>query len=267
MAAGPQDRALGLGDIVGEACLSLGAGSTVMWQLALRPVGLGVAEHSTTLLRPYDRLRTSVTFVLATVLGTDQEREAVARMVNQAHRPVRSVGRYDAFDPEAQLWVAATLARNAEVMYERTFGRLSDESRERIYRDSWVVGTTLQVRKEQWPQTRTEFLEYWDLMVERLEPDPDVQAYARKLLDTRGLPPLVRPLMPLQSLMTRGNLPPEMRELLGLPWSDRDQTRYDAFWRWFPPVYRRIPRFLRTLGTRVYLYDMRRRFRTGTRVI
>jgi uncharacterized protein (DUF2236 family) len=258
---------VGLADFVDEACLSLGAGSTVMWQLALKPVGLGVAEHSTTLQRPFDRLRTTVSYVLAMVHGTDAERRAVARMVNHAHRPVRSEGRYDAFDPDAQLWVAATLARNAEEMYERVFGRLSDAARERVYRDCWILGTALQVREEQWPPDRAAFLAYWDSMVPRLEPDPVVQAYANRLLDPRRLPLVVRPLIPLQSLMTRGNLPPEVRDLLALRWSERDQRRYDLFWRWFPPVYRRTPRWLRTAGSRLYLRDLRRRFRKGARVI
>lgn len=256
-----------LSDFIDEACLTLGAGSTVMWQLALKPVGLGVAEHSNTLERPLDRLRTTVTFVIAMILGTDEERRAIVRMVNQAHRPVRSEGRYDAYDPGAQLWVAATLARNAEEMYERTFGPLSAGAREQVYRDCWIFGTALQVAEEQWPPTRAEFLDYWDSMVTQLEPDPTVQAYANKLLDTRGLPLLVRPLIPLQSLMTRGNLPRGVREVLGLPWSARDQRRYDLFWVWFPPIYRRTPRFLRTVGARVYLYDMRRRFKRGKRVI
>ena len=122
---------IALADIIGEACMGLGAGSTVMLQLALRPVGLGVAEHSATLNRPLDRLRTTATFVMCMVLGTDEERQAIARMVNKAHVPVRSKD-YNAFDPDAQLWVAATLARNSEQMYERVFGPLSEESRERI---------------------------------------------------------------------------------------------------------------------------------------
>jgi uncharacterized protein (DUF2236 family) len=261
----PHERALA--DFVDEACLTLGAGSTVMWQLALKPVGLGVAEHSTTLERPFDRLRTTVSFVLAMVLGTEEERRQVAAMVNRAHGPVRSPGRYDAFDPEAQLWVAVTLAHNAEEMYERTFGRLPDASRERLLRDCRVFGTVLQVDEAQWPGSRAEFLSYWEGMLPRLEPDPAVQDYAARLLDPRGMPWQMRPLLPLQSLMTRGNLPPEVRAVLALPWSDRDQRRYDRFWRWFPPVYRRVPRFLRTAGSRAYLHDMRRRLRTGRRVI
>jgi len=263
---GSNTRELALADIIGEACMGLGAGSTVMLQLALRPVGLGVAEHSATLNRPLDRLRTTATFVMCMVLGTESERRAIARMVNKAHMPVRSE-QYDAFDPSAQLWVAATLARNSEQMYERTFGPLSSASRERIYRDSWVFGTVLQVTPDLWPPTRAEFEDYWISMQSQLSAEPGVQDYARQLLTTRGKPLVAKPLMPLQSLMTRGNLTPEQRALLGLPWSARDQKRYDLFWRWFPRVYRHVPRFLRTVGARVNLLDMRLRMRLGRRVI
>jgi uncharacterized protein (DUF2236 family) len=263
---GSTTRELALADIIGEACMGLGAGSTVMLQLALRPVGLGVAEHSATLNRPLDRLRTTATFVTCMVLGTESERRAIARMVNKAHVPVRSE-QYDAFDPSAQLWVAATLARNSEQIYERTFGPFSSASRERIYRDSWVFGTVLQVTPDMWPPTREAFEDYWTSMQSQLSAEPGVQDYARQLFTTRGKPLVAKPLMPLQSLMTRGNLTPEQRALLGLPWSARDQKRYDLFWRWFPRVYRHVPRFLRTLGTRVNLLDMRLRMRLGRRVI
>ena len=50
-----------LADFVGESMLLLGAGATVLLQLALRGVGHGVADHSTTLVRPLDRLRTTMT--------------------------------------------------------------------------------------------------------------------------------------------------------------------------------------------------------------
>lgn len=259
-------RELALADIIGESCMGLGAGSTVMLQLALRPVGLGVAEHSATLNRPLDRLRTTATFVMCMVLGTEAERQAVARMVNKAHVPVRSA-EYDAFDPDAQLWVAATLARNSEAMYERTFGPLPEASRERIYRDSWVFGTVLQVSPDMWPPTRAEFEDYWISMQSKLSAGPEVQDYARRLLTTRGKPLVAKPLMPLQSLMTRGNLTPEQRALLGLPWTARDQKRYDLFWRFFPRIYRRIPRPVRTFGARVNLFDMRLRMKLGRRVI
>lgn len=250
-------RNLQLRDFIGETSLLLGAGSTVFYQLADKPTGLGVAEHSTTLARPVDRLRTTLLYVYVAVLGTDEERKAIRRMVDKAHAPVRSEGRYSAFDPDLQLWVAATLAHNGLFIHERIFGRLDDATRERIYKDNQVLGTMLQVKPEQWPETLADFEKYWEHKLTTLEPHPTVQVYAQRLLEPSRL----------QSLMARGNLEPEVREILGFTWTPADQRRYDLFWKVFPPLYRLTPRFLRQLPANLILRDTRRRLRAGTRVI
>jgi uncharacterized protein (DUF2236 family) len=263
----PAEGAFGLADFVGEAVLLAGAGSAVMWQLARKEVGLGVVEHSTTLDRPLDRLRTTLTYVYVMALGNEVERRAVASMVDRRHAPVRSAGRYSAFDPELQLWVAATLARTGETVRERVFGPMDPATRERVYRESWVLGTALQVTPVMWPPTRAEFEEYWRASVALLAPDPAVQRYARRLLSSRAAPLLVRPVQPLQSLLTRGDLDPRTRDVLALPWTPQDQTRYDRFWRLVPPVYRQLPGGVRQLPARLVLADFRRRLRSGRRVI
>jgi uncharacterized protein (DUF2236 family) len=256
-----------LADFICEQALLLGAGSTVLNQLAMKGVGLGVAEHSTALARPVDRLRTTLTYVYVMIAGTDEERRAIARLVNGAHAPVRSEGRYTAFDRELQLWVAATLAQNGLFIYEKTFGPLDEASRQQIYADSQILGNALQATPDQWPATLAEFRTYWTASLGRMESDPTVQVYVQSLLDHRGHPRGLRWLGPLQDLMSRGNLEPHVREILGLSWTPRDQRRYDLFWKVFPPVYRRVPRFLRQLPARLVLADMRRRMRRGARVI
>jgi len=262
-----QDAKFGMADYVAERMLLLGAGSTVMYQLAMKGVGLGVAEHSTTLTRPVDRLRTTLTYVYVMSFGTDEEQKAISRMVNRMHAGVRSPDRYSAHDPELQLWVAATLARNGEELYQRVFGPMDEATKERCYRDAWIFGTALQVKPEMWPQTRAEFDTYWEESLLRLEPDPIVQRYAGQLLTYHGGGIFIRLVLPLQSLMTRGNLDARTREILALPWSGRDQRLYDAFWRVFVPVYRRVPRRLRHLEAHLVLRDMRKRLKAGTRVI
>ena len=261
------EGAFGLADFVAEAMLLLGAGSAVMYQLARKEVGLGVIEHSSTLDRPFDRLRTTLTYVYVMTLGTSDERRAVAAMVDRRHVPVRSAGRYSAFDPELQLWVAATLARTGESLHERVFGRMDPATRERVYRESWVLGTALQVPPEMWPPTRADFEDYWRASLAGLAPHPAIQAYARRLLSTGAAPVAARPLQPLQSLVTRGNLDAQTREVLALPWSAQDQVRYDRFWRWFPPAYRAIPRGVRQLPAGLVLADVRRRRDAGRHVI
>ncbi|MCX6397887.1 MAG: oxygenase MpaB family protein [Propionibacteriales bacterium] len=257
---------LGLADYIGEGALLLGAGSTVMNQLALYGVGKGVAEHSNTLDRPLDRLRTTLTYVYVMTLGTEDERKAVARMVNRAHRTVKGPD-YTAFDPHLQLWVAATLAQNGEFIYEKTFGPLSEAARERSCRECWIFGTALQVPQEAWPATRSAFTTYWEQMQGELSPDPVVQAYAAKLLSTKGAPLVLRPAIALQNLLTRGNLEPHVREILALTWSRTDQRLYDGFWTLFRAVYPRVPKPLRTLHSRLVLRGMRRRLREHRRVM
>lgn len=256
----------GIDTYIDETALLLGAGSAVMYQLALVGVGRGVAEHSNTLSRPLDRLRTTLTYVYGILLGTEEERAAIARMVNKAHVPVKGDG-YTAFDPRLQLWVAATLTYTGEQMYEKTFGPMDPASRERAYRESWLMGTALQVTDDMWPQTRAEFDGYWDKMQGELTPDPQVQRYARLLLEPTWKLWYLAPFVMLQSLVTRGNLTPEARAVLGLSWSARDQRRYDRFWRVFGTTYRLVPKPLRTLYPRLVLRGFRRRMKQGCRVI
>lgn len=259
--------AVTMNDQVSEVGLLLGAGAAVMNQLAMLGVGEGVTEHSTTLQRPIDRLRTTLTYIFVLGMGTDEEKAAVQRMVNRMHVPVRAEGRYNAFDPRLQLWVAATLTQMGELLHERIFGRLDEVSREHIYRETWIFGTLLQVREEDWPQTRAAFDDYWATSLGELESTPAVRRYAASVIGQEGSPLALRPLMPLQSLLTRGLVPPEVREVLDLPWTPRDQRRFDLFWKVFPSVYRLVPRVLRTLPARLYLRDFRRRMAQGKRVI
>lgn len=266
-AAEPREGApSGLADLIAEQALMLGAGSTVFYQLAELGVGLGVAEHSTTLTRPVDRLRTTLTYVYVMILGTETERRTIARLVNKAHAPVRSPGRYTAYDRDLQLWVAATLAHNGIFIRERVWGPLSDADRLRLYRDAQIFGNALQVRPEQWPETLADFEAYWEERVGQLASEPAVREYCHQLLGYAA-PWWLRWMSPLQQLLDRGNLDPRTREVLGFAWTAQDQRRYDLFWKVFPPVYRRVPRVLRQLPAHTLLWDMRRRMRTGARVI
>lgn len=259
--------AVTMADQVLEVAMLLGSGAAVMNQIAMPGVGLGVVEHSTTLQRQADRLRTTLTYVYGMAVGTEEEKRTIARLVNKAHVPIRSEGRYSAFDPELQLWVAATLTEMGERVWELTFGPLDPVSREHIYRETWIYGTALQVKESSWPQTRAEFDDYWQRSLARLRPDPRVQKYAAALIDWRRAPWPYKPLLPLQNLLARGLVSQQTRDALGFAWTRRDQMLFDLFWKVFPPVYRFIPRPLRTLRARLLMRDFRRRLRLGRRVI
>ena len=59
----------------------------------------------------------------------------------------------------------------------------------------------------------------------------------------------------------------DVRDLLGLTWSWREQKLYDLFWSVHNIVYPVLPRFVRFAHARLVMRDFRRRMRKGKRVI
>ncbi|MEO8908061.1 MAG: oxygenase MpaB family protein, partial [Microbacteriaceae bacterium] len=148
-----------LRDIAAEGVLLAGGGRAILLQIAYPGVGRGVAEHSDFASHPLDRLHATLTYAYAVVYGTDAEITAVRRRVNRAHASViggadAAGPEYSAYDPELQLWVAATLYDTAISLYERIFGTLDDETAELVYREYGALGTVLQVPPDAWPVDR-----------------------------------------------------------------------------------------------------------------
>ena len=63
--------------------------------------------------------------------------------------------------------------------------------------------------------------------------------------------------------MTTGFLPPEFRTQMRLPWSERRQRRFDVLMAAIAAVAQRLPGLLRRFPFNFYLYDLRKRLRTG----
>ena len=92
--------------------------ANVIMQLARLPVGRGVAESTVDSGRvdrhPFKRQRTTGSYLIVAMLGTEHERSAMRREVDRQHRAVvrteeESDVAYSAFDSELQLWVAACI--------------------------------------------------------------------------------------------------------------------------------------------------------------
>jgi len=263
--------ALGIRDLAPESVLVLAGGRAILLQIANPAVAHGVARHSDFAARPLDRLTGTLSYVYAVTCGTPIDRAAAVRRVSLAHRPVhsaRTVGvpaadepaghppAYNAFDPQLQLWVAATLYESATRMHDLVYGPLADTDAESVYRDYGVLGTALQVPAGLWPADRAAFAEYWDQAVAALSTDDTTRSVARQLLYPKTGPVWLRLAMPLARLVTTGLLTPTERALFDLPWSAGRERAYGlaiGVVRW---VYPRLPARLRHA-------PMRRSLRTG----
>ncbi|GAA3865972.1 oxygenase MpaB family protein [Leifsonia kafniensis] len=256
-------------DKAAEAILIAGGGRAILLQLANPAIGHGVAHHSDFTNRPLDRLHATLTYVYAVSCGTPEELRAVRRRVNRAHAPVRSAPTdadseasaehpaYNAFTPELQLWVAATLYDSAVTVHNRVFGPLSDDEADGMYRDYAALGSELQVPQSLWPADRAAFADYWTDQLSRLRTDATTRNVATQLLHPRTGPFWLRAAMPVGRLLTAGFLPPELREAFELRWTRRDQKRFDRLMRVSSVVYPVLPRAIRHWPKNHYLRALR----------
>jgi len=248
-----------------EAILIAGGGRAILLQLANPAIGHGVAHHSDFTNRPLDRLHATLTYVYAVSCGTPDELNAVRRRVNQAHVPVHSAHAeesadhpaYNAFTPELQLWVAATLYDSAMTVHDHVFGPLSEDAADRMYLDYAALGAELQVPRTLWPADRAAFAAYWNDQLARLRTDETTRNVAAQLLHPRTGPFWLRAAMPTGRLLTTGFLPPDLRADFALPWTPRSQRRFDRLMRFTSVVYPLLPRPIRHWPKNHYLRVLR----------
>lgn len=252
------------------------AGANVVMQLSMLPVGHGVAKSTVDSGRidkhPVKRLRTTLSYVAIAALGTDDERDAMRREVNRSHRAVRSGPddpvAYNAFDVDLQLWVAACLYRGVEDLHRVLYGEPDPAAADAMYQHAARLGTTLQVPADRWPEDRAAFERYWDAKVAEIEMDDLTRRYLRRIAGGQVFgPPIDWLIGPPTRLLTVGFLPQPFRDELGLPWDRRRQAAFDVLVGAGAAVSRNLPRPLREFPMNYYLWDARRRIRTGRPIV
>jgi uncharacterized protein (DUF2236 family) len=246
------------------------AAANVVMQLALPGVGYGVVESKvdsgSILKHPWKRLRTTSAYLAVAVFGSEEDRAAFREAVDGAHRQVISTAespvKYNAFDRDLQMWVAACLFVGLEDTYKLLRGEMSAGQAEQFYRSARTLGTTLQVTEDQWPATRVDFDEYWDDACKKVVIDPPVRDYLMELVNLRMINPLLGlPFRPLLKFLTVGFLAPVFRDALGVSWSRGRQRRFEWLFLLVAFINRFLPVFLRQGGSFIVLADVRRRAR------
>lgn len=258
--SGSRTRTQNMQAVAGESILIAAGGRAILLQLANPAIGHGVADHSHFAARPLDRLNGTLSYVYAIVFGNDDLAATAAARVNHAHVPVHSTGttpQYNAFTPELQLWVAATLYESATHLHGLIYGQLDDDTADAVYREYSRLGTSLQVPPELWPSDRAAFRRYWNDQMTLLTTDAATRAVAHELLHSRTAPLWYRAALPLARLMTAGLLPPHVRLLFDLRWSTWDQWRFDRVLGGIRLIYPRLPQAVRHWPKNHYLRALR----------
>ncbi|ORB30260.1 oxygenase MpaB family protein [Mycolicibacterium parafortuitum] len=269
------DEPVKVGDAMDFWSFAAGAANVIM-QLSRPGVGYGVVESkvdSGNLMKhPWKRARTTFQYLAVAIFGTDGDRAAYREAVNGAHRHVKSTPsspvRYNAFNRDLQMWVAACLFVGLEDTYQLLRGEMTPEQAEQFYRSAWTLGTTLQVTEDQWPATRADFDRYWDTACEHVAVDDTVRGYLLDLIDLRMINPLLGlPFRPLLKFLTTGFLAPVFREQLRLSWGPGRQRMFEQLFLFVAFVNRFIPGFLRQGGSYVLLADVRMRVRRHRQLV
>lgn len=253
--------------------ISIMAGAAnVIMQLARLPVGYGVMESKvdsgSLFKRPAKRGRTTITYLAVAMLGTAEEKLFYRKAVNEAHRLVRSEPgakvKYNAFDPQLQLWVAACIYWGIADTNKKLGYTLSQSEQEALYQQLSPLGTTLQVRQDMWPATLAEFNEYWETGLKEMEIDDAVRSFLSQLMDLKFLHPLLsKAFGPFNRLMTTGFLPQPFREQMRVDWTAGDERKFERAFGLIRVVNRMLPRVVRQLPYLLLISDFRRRVKKG----
>jgi uncharacterized protein (DUF2236 family) len=203
--------------------------------LARRPVGI---------TDPWGRLIRSLDSIHLWIYGGD-EAIAEGRRLIELHKPVRgrdaSGQERSALSPEVWAWVVLS-AYPALLTQCDVFGEpLGPAGRRRLYAEVQNLARILGVRDRHIPPSTEEFWAYYQEMIStRLVDHP----YVHRVLATgraAPVPPgLPRPLHPLWHVawepvgrlgawIISGTFPPEVRTILGISWTARDQRCLHLF--------------------------------------
>ncbi len=207
-----------------EVLVLAGGSCALLMQAAHPSVAAGVAEHSTYATDPVGRLLRTLTSSYDVIFGSRSTADAAIRRVNAIHASVRgrlpgSGEAYSARDPEALLWVHATLVDTALRVYGRFVAPLSAADEQAYHRECARVAKLLGVPSGDIPSTIDELRTWMASMIEsgRVCVTPTAREIASTVLyPTRLLPRVAWDAAHLISLAT---LPVPLRQQYGIGWS------------------------------------------------
>lgn len=206
-----------------EVIVLAGGSCALLMQAAHPSVAAGVAEHSTYATDPFGRLLRTLTSSFDVVFGSRSRAERAIRRVNAIHTRVRGEradGRpYSALEPEALLWVHATLVDTALRVYSRFVEPLGPDEEQRYHAECERVALLLGVPEGFVPPTIGELRGWMDGMIASgtVQVTPAAHEISRKVLYPSRFPP--RAAWQAAHLISLSMLPDTLRDQYGIGWS------------------------------------------------
>lgn len=230
-----------------ELIVLAGGSCALLMQAAHPSVAAGVAQHSDYATDPFGRLFRTLTSSYSVVFGSLTDANATLRRVNAIHAAVRGKradgAAYSAQDPEALLWVHATLVDTALRVYARFVRPISPEVAQRYHEESARVAVALGVPAV--PARLDELRSWMEAMITdgTVRVTPEARVIAQTVLYPTRFPP--RLAWDAAHLVSIATLRPELRRQYGIPWSSARERGMERIARATRATLPRVPSLLR----------------------
>jgi uncharacterized protein (DUF2236 family) len=210
-------------------------------QNMLAELGQGVLDHSVFFDDTAARVKRSLPPIFMTVYGVDDDNEGTR--VRDFHTDIKGEmpdgARYHALDPDTYFWAHATFVDQVLYFADTFVKRLTSEEKEQIYLESKTWYRRYGVSDRPMPADYDGFEAYWNRMIDEIVVAHPTAKYGVGYV-TKGFPRpkgvspalwrVIAPVFnPAAAFLTTGGMPPRTRALLGLPWSERQERRYQRF--------------------------------------
>jgi uncharacterized protein (DUF2236 family) len=264
------ERAVGL--FYGQRALMIGA---------LNPLAfVGTIEHTNAKQKPFQRLSHTAEVFETIFFGTRAEADRVLDFVHRLHERVsgnmpEDAGTvaegtpYSAFDPELMLWTLAVIADSGPCFYELFVDRLTDEDRDRLWREYVRFGELFGMPRDVAPASHRDFRDWFDgkLASAEMHLTDDAREIGYSTAFEIPLPSVRAPAKAVHDLIMLGSLPARVRELYEISYTPRQERAFRATVRALRGVRPLTPRMLRegynTGSFRLVARTERRRLREG----
>ena len=213
-------------------------------QNMLAALGQGGQDHWVFFADTAARIRRSRPPIYRTVYGTEDDNAGPS--VRDFHTTIKGDlpddfggGRYHALDPDTYFWAHATFFDQVLYFTDTFVRRLTPAEKEQMYLEAKTWYRRYGVSDRPMPADYAGFEKYWDHMINEVLVAHPTAKYGVGYV-TKGFPrpkgvsgfawKVIAPVFnPVAAFLTTGGMPPRTREILGLPWDDRRERRYQRF--------------------------------------